>query len=113
MEISNCFAKSGKKRDLSNKSENGEDAKKIRDGSLNSSQISQTSDIPDQVFAGSLESPECVTNLFNCIKNVEKQIKEIFVSTNETKDIQIKGEQQLLELTTSINFISKQFDDYE
>ena len=46
-DITKFFQKGTKKRDLSDKFETGEDPKKVREGSLNCSQISQTSDIPD------------------------------------------------------------------
>ena len=51
-----------KKRDLSNNSNDGEASKKPREGSLNTS---ASSDIPDDLFAGILKNPECVTILLN------------------------------------------------
>ena len=44
------FQREKKKRDLSDKSETREDPKKVREGSLNCSQISQTSEILDNIF---------------------------------------------------------------
>ena len=74
---------------------------------------------PDEGFS----SPDCVTILVNCIKNVEKQAVEIFSKTTETKNSQIKGEQHLIELHSQIKgeqhlielhktatLISKKFD---
>ena len=90
-----------------------EDPKKAREGSLDCSQISQTSDIPDDVFTKSLNSPNCVAILFNCLKNLESKIKEISVSSNETTASQIKGEKQLSDLTDSVQLISDKFDEYE
>ena len=46
-DITKFFQRGTKKRDLSDKSEIGKDPKKVREGSLDCSQISQTSDIPD------------------------------------------------------------------
>ena len=64
-------SKGNKKRDLSNKSEYGEDPKKkkkIREVSLGCTQTSQTSDIPDNFFTESLNSTDCIAILFNCLK---------------------------------------------
>ena len=49
-DITKFFQRGTKKRDLSAKSETGEDPKKIRERSLDCSQISQTSDIPYDIF---------------------------------------------------------------
>ena len=43
----------------------------------------------------------------------KKQITQIFESTNEIKEGQIKGAKQLAELTEAIDFISNKFDEYE
>ena len=72
--------------------------------SLNSSQN------VDDIFAEGFSSPDCVTILVNCIKNVEKQAVEIFSKTEETKNSQIKGEQHLIELNKTATLISKKFD---
>ena len=59
-DITKLFNRRTKKRDLSKKSKTGEDPKKVREGSLDCSQISQTSDIPDDMFTESLNTPDCV-----------------------------------------------------
>ena len=64
-------------------------------------------------FAKGLSSPDCTAILVNCIKNVEKSIVEIFSKTDETKNSQIKGEQQLLELNKTIILIFEKFSEYE
>ena len=112
-EITKFFQRGTKKRDLSDKSETGEDPKKVREGSLDCSQISQTSDIPDDIFTESLNSPDCVAILFNCLKNLESKMREISVSSKETTASQIKGKKQLSDLTDSVQLISDQFDEYE
>ena len=111
--ITKFFQRGTKKRDLSDKSETGEDLKKVREGSLDCSQISPTSDIPDDSFTKSLNSPDCATVLFNCLKNLESKMKEISASSKETTARQIKGEKQLSDLTDSIQLISDKFDEYE
>ena len=98
---------------MSEKSETGEDPKKVREGSLDCSQISQTSDIPDDIFTESLNSPDCVAISFNCLKNLESKMREISVSSTETTASQIKGEKQLSDLTDSVQLKSDKFDEYE
>ena len=87
MDLKKYFAGSGKKRELSNNSTIGDDPKKQREDSLNNSQN------VDDIFSEGLSSPDCVAILVNYIKNVEKQIVEIFSKTEETRNSQIKGEQ--------------------
>ena len=57
--------------------------------------------------------PDCVNILFSCIKNVERQITQIFENMKELKKRQIKGEKYLAELTEAIDFISNKFEEYE
>ena len=61
MDIWKFFDKSSKKRDLIDKSSNGEDPKKQREGSLDEQKS------PDEVFKDSFDSPDCVKILFNCM----------------------------------------------
>ena len=112
-DITKLFQRGTKKRDLSDKYETGEDPKKVREGSLDCSQISQTSDIPDDIFTESLNSPDCVAILFNCLKNLESKIREISVSSKETTASQIKGNKQLSDSTDFVQLISGKFDEYE
>ena len=57
---------------------------KVREGSLDCSKISQTSDTLDDIFTKSLSSLGCVAILFNCLKNLESKMREISVSSKET-----------------------------
>ena len=82
----------------------------MKDESLNTS---RASDIPDEVFTESLKSPDCVNILFSCIKNVEREITQIFENTKEFKEGQIKGKKQLAELTETVDFISNKFEEHE
>ena len=70
-------------------------------------------DMADDVFAESLKSPECIEILFNCLRNVERQTKDIYTLVHSAQDHQIKGEKQLIDLTESINFLSDKFKEYE
>ena len=109
-DITKYFDRDSKTRDLSNNQNQEESSKKLRDGSLNNS---RTSDNPDEVFTESLKSPDCVNISFSCIKDVEKQITQIFENTKKLKEGQIKGEKHLAELTEAIDFISNKFEEYE
>ena len=108
MDLKKYFNSGSKKQDFSSEtSTSGDDPKKIRDGSLDDSNN------PDDVFTEGLSSPDCVKILYNCIKNVENQIHGIHSKTEETKMSQIKGEQHLMDLNKTVNFICEKFDEYE
>ena len=108
-DITKYFDRNSKKQDLSGNLNQEEGAKKLKEGSLNSS---RARDIPDEIFTKSLKSPDCVNILFSCIKNAEKQITQIFENMNEMKAGQIKDEKQLKELMEAIYFISNKFNEY-
>ena len=108
MDLKKYFNSGSKKRDLSSEtSTSGDDPKKIRDGSLDDSNN------PDDVFTEGLSSPDCAKILYNCIKNVENHLLAIHSKTEETKMSQIKGEQKLIDLNETVNFICEKFDEYE
>ena len=88
-----------KKRDLSDKSKDGEDSKKVKESDSLSS-------LPDEVFSDGLNSPELVKLLINCLKSIENQVKELFTFHEEAKESQIK-------VTESLEFMSAKFDDLE
>ena len=67
----------------------------------------------DDVIAESFKSPELIEILFNWLRNVERQTKDIYTLAHSTQDHQIKGEKQLIDLTESINFLSDKFKEYE
>ena len=113
MEIAKYFEKISKKRDLSNNSRDEEASKKLRDGSLDNSAVSDVSANNEDSFTESLKSPECVSILMNCMQNLEKQVGHIFRMLEKTEDRQIKGECQLTDLAKGIEFITQKFDDYE
>ena len=104
LDITNFFK--SKKRDLSNNSEEGgESSKKQREGSLNDSSVSDNT----EVFAERLKSPEFVSILFNCLQNLEREIKILRDIAQTTQENQIKGNTQLTDLRESINFINEKF----
>ena len=98
-----------KKRDLSNQSKKGnrgDERKKTRGEKSTIESLRETS---DDVFAESLKSPACVEIIFNCLKNVEKQMTEIFVQAKITQGQQIRGKRQLNDLHDFVQFISDKF----
>ena len=93
------FFLGSKKRDLSDKSKDGEDSKKVKESDSLSS-------LPDKVFSDGLNSPELAKLLINCLKSIENQVKELFTFHEEAKESQIK-------VTESLEFMSAKFDDLE
>ena len=67
-----------KKRNLSNQSKKGNSGDERKKSRGEKSSIESLSEMSDDVFAESLKSPACVEITFNCLKNVEKQMTEIF-----------------------------------
>ena len=59
------------KRDLRDKSRNGEDAKKVKNAA-------STGSLSAEIFSDGLNSPECAKILVNCLRNVKNKIKELF-----------------------------------
>ena len=75
----------GKKRDLSDKSRNREDTKKIRESSAN-----YLSDLPDEVFEDGLASPDCAKIFFNCLKRKESDVKSYLRYKQKVKTLKLK-----------------------
>ena len=105
MDIYKFFDKSSNKGDLRDKSSNGEDPTKQREGSLDEQKS------PDAVFKDSFDSPDCVKILFNCLQNIEKKLEVLDFKLEATHQSQIKGESQLSSLHKTVEFLSKKFDD--
>ena len=49
----------------------------------------------------------------NCLKNLEKEVKELKDLASSNNANQLKGERQLLDLKEAVDFISNKFDDSE
>ena len=108
LDITNFFK--SEKRDLSNNfDESGKSSKKQSEGSLNDSSVSENTG----VFAEGLKSPECDSILFNCLQNLEKEMKILRDIAQTTQENQIKGTMQLTDLQESVNFINEKFQEYE
>ena len=96
MNIAKYFDKNSKKRDLSGDSNPEKERKKIRDGS------SACTIYNCDVFEEGLESPECKEIFFNCLRNLQEKVTEIFNLAQDTRNMQIKGDKQLEELKSSV-----------
>ena len=93
------FLRVSKNRDLNNQLDSGEQQKKAREGS------SEDNLEVGSVFTTSMDSPECLQILFNCLQNVEKSVKEIYKMQEDSK-LTIKGELQLKDLSEAVKFIT-------
>ena len=72
----------------------------------------ETSDDTD-VFTKGIESPRCASILYDCLKNLESKVNEIYELSSSTKDAQIKGDKQLGDVRESTNFINEKIEEYE
>ena len=114
MDITKFF--NSKKRDLSNNSNTEEYAKRQREESSSESpnvSMLDTPKTPGDVFEESLKSEDCVKILLSCLRNLEKEVKDIHKLALSNNNNQIKGEKQLADLSESIKFISDKFDEFE
>ena len=107
-QISQYFGKNPKKRDLSDDAKTGDnDFKKPREGS--SGNYTEETD----VFEEGIESVDCQKVLFNCLKNLERKMNDLYMVGNSNREIQIKVDKQLIELTSSVEFLTSNFDELE
>ena len=72
-----------------------------------SSTSSSSPDSPSDAFQESLKSTDCMKILLNCFKNLDNQVNELYILAQSNNEKLIKGEKQLLDLTESINFMTK------
>ena len=106
MDIGKYFS-SSKKRNLSDNSKEDTDPEKIKEATSSSSYSDH------DVFEEGLDSSNCKSILFDCLKNLESKVNEIFASTNTLKENQIKGEKQLTDLAETVNFFLGKFQEFE
>ena len=91
MDIGKHFS-SSKKRNLSGTSSEATDSKKAKEATTSSSYSNH------EVFKEGLDSSSCRSVLFDCLKNLESKVNDIFQTANILKENQIKGEKQLTDL---------------
>ena len=65
------------------------------------------------VFAEGIECPRCANIIYECFKNIESKVNEIYELSSSTKDAHIKGAKQLEDFSESIRFINEKFEEYE
>ena len=85
-----------KKRDNSDKSNDGDERKKAKEGSL----IFLLNQDDADVFSEGIDSTRCVSILYYRLKNLGKKVNEIQLLSTTTNDAQIKGTKQLKEVMT-------------
>ena len=94
-QISQYFGKNPKKRDLSDSLKTvDDDSKKPRE--------SYTEEAG--VFEESVESDHFRKVLLNYLKNLERKINDRYTLANRNKEMQVKGDKQLIGLTFSVEF---------
>ena len=97
------------KRDLSDKSNDGDERKKAKEDSLD---LSLNQDDAD-VFSEGIDSQRRASILYDCLKNLVKKVNEIHLLSTTTNDAQIKGTQQLKKVNDAINLINKKSEEFE
>ena len=69
------------------------------------------------IFDNGVESVDCRKVLFNCLKNLEQKIEQkvndLHMLANSSKEMQIKGNKQLIDFTTSVEFLTSKFDELQ
>ena len=84
---------------MSDRSKTGDgDSKKPREGS--SGNYTDETDI----FEEGVESADCWKVLFNCWKDLEEKMNDLYMWANSNKEMQIKGDKQLTDLSFWWNF---------
>ena len=63
------------------------------------------------IFAEERNDLSCRDILFNCLQELEGKLVKIYEVTNTIKESQIKCEKQLEDLTSSVDYITKMFDE--
>ena len=63
------------------------------------------------VFNEGIDLSDCKEILFNCLKNLEAKVMEIYEQGNENKNMHIKGEKQLVVPAESVKFMKSKFDE--
>ena len=97
------------KRNLSDKSNEGDERKKARESSFN---LSFSKDDMD-IFEEEVESQRCAGILYSCLQNLEKQVNKILELSTLRKEAHIKDARHMEEVNESIKFLNKKFDEME
>ena len=65
------------------------------------------------IFEEGFESADCQKVLFKCLQNLEEKLNDLYMLANSNKEMQIKGDKQLIDLTSSVQFLTSKFDELE
>ena len=103
--ITKVFRSSSKKKDVNDTSETDKDPQKIR--VANTTRFADDTD----VFNEGIDLSDCKEILFNCLKNLEAKVMEIYEQGNNKKNMHIKGEKQLVVPAESVKFMTSKFDE--
>ena len=106
MDIGKYFS-SSKKCNLSDNSKEATDPKKSKEATSSSSYSDH------DVFKEGLDCSSYRNILFDCLKNLESKVNEIFANRNTLKENQTKGEKQLTDLTETVNFVSEKLHEFQ
>ena len=96
------------KRDLSDKSNEDNERKKVRESTLNTSLSKDDTDILEEGI-----KPRCAGILYSCLQNLEKKVNEIFELSSSTKEAHIEGARHIEEVNESIKFMNENFEERE
>ena len=67
---------------------------------------------PD-VFSEGMESEDCKSILYKCLKNLDRKVNEIYNLARSTQQLQIKDDGYLSEIQKTVDFLSTKFDELE
>ena len=96
--IAKYFDKNSKKRELNDESKTSEEPKKHREDN----EITYIEN-PD-VFSEGMESEDCKSILYKCLKNLDRKVNEIYNLARSTQQLQIKGDGHLSEIQKQLIF---------
>ena len=65
------------------------------------------------VLSEGIESPRFASILYDCLKSLDSKVNEIYVIYSSTRDVQIKGAEQLEDVSETIKFTNGKFEEYE
>ena len=84
--------------------------KKPRESSLD---LCEETGDDTNVFSEGIESPRFASILYDCLKSLDSKVNEIYVIYSSTRDVQIKGAEQLEDVSETIKFTNGKFEEYE
>ena len=91
------------------------DQQKIGDNDSKKPQEGSSGSYTDEadIFEDGVESADFQKVVFNCLKNLEEKMNDLYMLANSNKEMQIKGDKQLIDLTSSVEFLTSKFDELE